>query len=445
MKHTIYIEGMSCVACEKLLNKSCNTIKGCEVHKVSHKKWLLECDCSDEKSLQQVKQTITDHGYKVSNWSKTSNPWKAVWTKSIDERVEIGVILVIAIVIVMLLSEVNIYKYLPSFGSEVSIGVAVLVWLVASVSSCLAVVWWVVIGFSEYIDSSSSRGWRLRVQVSFQAWRIIGFALLGAVLGLLGNIISINLWVQWLLNIVVGLVFVYMWLYMFGLLPNITQLGFHVPSSRTDKLDTTKNTWYAPIIGALTFFLPCGFTQSMQVMALWSWDPLQGTLIMGAFAIGTAPALLAVWLGSWYIKGTSMKIINRVIGCLIVFFGLYTVNNGRDLVGGLGWPNVTVAAEQQVNDQEPATYERIEAKHNGYQLVPESIWLEAWKSYELIITPENNGLGCMSTMTIPKLDKTVHRIIKGEQIIYKFDAIKPWKYPVVCAAMGMPHGEIVVP
>ncbi len=442
MKHTIYIEGMSCVACEKLLRKSCGKISGCQVHEVSHKKWRLECECDNITTLKKIEQAIVDHGYKVSDGSNKVNPWKAVWTKSADERIEIAVILVIAIVVVMLLSDINIYQYLPSFSNEVSIGVAILVWLVASVSSCLAVVWWVVIGFSEYIDKSSSRRWRLRVQISFQLGRIIGFAVLGAILWLLGNVISINLWAQWLLNIIVGIVFVYMWLYMFGLLPNITQLGFHLPSSWTDKLDTTKSTWYAPIIGALTFFLPCWFTQSMQVMALWSWDPLQWALIMWAFAIGTAPALLAVWLGSSYIKGTSMKMVNRVIGCLIVFFGLYTINNGRDLVGWLTWPSVT-AAEQQVNTG-PVSYQTVNVTHNGYQLVPESIWLEAWKSYELIITPEQNGLGCMSTMTIPKLDRTVHKIIKWQQIVYKFDAIGEWTYSVVCAAMGMKHGKIVV-
>ena len=53
-----------------------------------------------------------------------------------------------------------------------------------------------------------------------------------------------------------------------------------------------EGTAFAPIlIGVSTFFLPCGFTQSMQVAALASGSFISSSMIMLTFAIGTLPVL----------------------------------------------------------------------------------------------------------------------------------------------------------
>jgi len=50
----------------------------------------------------------------------------------------------------------------------------------------------------------------------------------------------------------------------------------------------------ALITGALTFFLPCGFTFAMQVYAISTGNFIQGALVMGIFALGTLPGLLSI-------------------------------------------------------------------------------------------------------------------------------------------------------
>ncbi|MBP6911491.1 sulfite exporter TauE/SafE family protein [Patescibacteria group bacterium] len=45
-------------------------------------------------------------------------------------------------------------------------------------------------------------------------------------------------------------------------------------------------------MGIGTFFLPCGFTQSMQVYTLSTGSFLAGGLTMLSFALGTLPMLL---------------------------------------------------------------------------------------------------------------------------------------------------------
>jgi hypothetical protein len=74
----------------------------------------------------------------------------------------------------MILKRFNILQAFSSIsdGAE-DIGVALLMWLVASLSTCLAVVWSVILWFSEYVDDSKGRSWHIKTQLSFQAGRII--------------------------------------------------------------------------------------------------------------------------------------------------------------------------------------------------------------------------------------------------------------------------------
>jgi sulfite exporter TauE/SafE len=52
-------------------------------------------------------------------------------------------------------------------------------------------------------------------------------------------------------------------------------------------------------LGLLLGFLPCGLLYGALAAAAASRDPLVGAAAMGAFAAGTAPALIAVaWLGA---------------------------------------------------------------------------------------------------------------------------------------------------
>jgi sulfite exporter TauE/SafE len=46
--------------------------------------------------------------------------------------------------------------------------------------------------------------------------------------------------------------------------------------------------------GALTFFLPCGFTFAMQLYALSTGNFWMGMAVMAIFAIGTLPGLLSI-------------------------------------------------------------------------------------------------------------------------------------------------------
>ena len=76
----------------------------------------------------------------------------------------------------------------------------------------------------------------------------------------------------------------------------------------------------------LLLFLPCGFTQSLQLVALWEF--LVGGLTMFIFALGTLPALLGISTISATAKGTFSRLFLRFSGTLVLILAVFNLNSG---------------------------------------------------------------------------------------------------------------------
>ena len=435
-KKDIHIQGMHCVSCEMLIKQAVETLDGVTVTHISANQWMMCVELPHENILPSVHKCICDAWYTVSENEQMHTPPKIHWEHLLQSIIIVGVL-------AFVFYKFDVVQYLPSTtGDNLSLWVALLIWIVASVSTCLAIVGSIVIWFSEYLDTSKWTWHHIKVQLSFHAWRIGGFFILGWLLWLIGKAIAISLTTTTILTIIVGLVVLWMWLHLLHILPNISSLGIHLPKSWSNHTLTTKNPVFAPLIGALTFFLPCWFTLSMQLIAINTGNFWQWWLAMSIFALWTAPVLLAVWLWSSYIKEKKFALMHTIIGTLIVFFGIFMITNGRRM---LWWFSVFTQNTQDTNQQLYDTdYERRDVWYDGLRLVPEIITLTAGRNYELVVTPSDNGKWCMVTQTIPWLDRRVSTIIQWQPIIYNFTNIQAGTYYVVCWTMWMYQWQIVV-
>ena len=77
-------------------------------------------------------------------------------------------------------------------------------------------------------------------------------------------------------------------------------------------------------LGAATFFLPCGFTQVVQLMALSSGSPVTGGAMMALFALGTTPGLFAVGMAAASARASATRRPLRVIGVIVIAFAVIT-------------------------------------------------------------------------------------------------------------------------
>jgi sulfite exporter TauE/SafE len=168
----------------------------------------------------------------------------------------------------------DLYAYIPD-TSSVNYFSAILIWIIASFSTCLAITGWIVIGFSRFLDKWHWFLGHLKVQTSFQIWRLVGFFIFWWILGYFGSFLNINFTINAVLTILVGFLLFYMWLNILWLVPSITKYWVHMPKSFVQKIEKLGQPKYAPIVWALTFFLPCWFAQTMQLLAIWSWSFLQ--------------------------------------------------------------------------------------------------------------------------------------------------------------------------
>ncbi|WNL38366.1 sulfite exporter TauE/SafE family protein [Halomonas sp. PAMB 3232] len=80
----------------------------------------------------------------------------------------------------------------------------------------------------------------------------------------------------------------------------------------------------AVALGALWGWLPCGLVYSMLAWSMATAAPAQGALLMGAFGLGTLPALLATGLAARALSNLIRHPATRTLAALVIIsFALY--------------------------------------------------------------------------------------------------------------------------
>lgn len=418
---------MHCKSCELLVKQVIDDLD-CWTHvdAISHKKWMITVDLHREEDVLQIEQAIRDAWYQVGDNTDSllsSNNWMQKIAR-----------LLLASIILFLFFKSDVLSLLPDYR-ELTIGVAFVLGLVASVSTCLAVTGGIVVAYAELV--SSSHPWKIQLQ--FHLGRVLAFVWGGALLGFFGSLWGISVRFSALLNLLVGFVLFYLGLQILGIVPNISQRGFHLPGHWGQKALSLKDPKYAPLVWMLTFFLPCGFTQWMQLFAIQSSSPLQWALMMGVFALGTFPVLFSLGLWTKYIKD-KLTMLNPLIAALLVVFGIITMSNAYTLAQTLVVTHQTVENLTEI-DKSSLEMETINVWHNGRNFVPSTIRLQKGKNYTLHVTPESDGLGCFYSLAYGGKEY----FIKKWQ---SFDLFVDWsvakRIPLVCGSMGMSQWMIII-
>ena len=97
---------------------------------------------------------------------------------------------------------------------------------------------------------------------------------------------------------------------------------------RAHGLKKANHTLTPLLVGIATFFLPCGFTQSMQIYTLSTGSFWKGGLTMLAFALGTLPVLALLSFSSLGIhKKAQSGVFFKTAGLIVIFFGIFNLIN----------------------------------------------------------------------------------------------------------------------
>src|SRR6478752_4498397 len=218
-------------------------------------------------------------------------------TNSSRDYLEIGAASLIVIAIIIALRQLDLLPRQFGVSETMSYGLVFVIGLVASVSSCIAVTGGLLVAVAAKYNESTANltpAQRMKPHLYFNAGRIVSYTLLGGIIGTLGSALTLSPDINGLLTLIASAVMILLGLQMLKLLPALTRFLPTMPKSFGhfihDLAERDANGG-AFVLGAATFFLPCGFTQALQLYVLAKGSFTVGALTMLAFSLGTLPAL----------------------------------------------------------------------------------------------------------------------------------------------------------
>lgn len=166
----------------------------------------------------------------------------------------------------------------------------------------------------------------------YNTGRAITYALMGAVLGLLGS--SFHLFgLQQILSITGGVLILLMALIYYF------RPGWLTAGKRGTKISTLlgqqmrKEKSYTTFltIGILNGFLPCGLVYMALISAFATGTIWQGTLLMFFFGLGTLPLMSILMISGKWLKSSTKNLFKKIVPVWIVAMAVVMILRGMNL------------------------------------------------------------------------------------------------------------------
>lgn len=430
-KTTLYVNGMYCPSCDVLINDKFREAGNVVDVKPDFKRQKVEVFYTGHLDRDLLNSKIKQFGYEITEGGIVEiEPFG----KRIFESLAIGVVLLILYLIAKELEIIPAFN----FTGNLSLITIFIIGLVASTSTCMAT------SGALYLSTVGKNKNNLSSAMFFNFGRIFSYGIFGFLAGLVGQALITNLKFGSLLTLLAAIFMILLGLDM----AKLVSLGAIIPSKLNKSIfenlehKLMRYPRRAPFfLGAITYLLPCGFTQAVQVYALGLGSPIQSAMTMMIFAIGTTPALLLVGGLSSFTKSGFYRYFMKVMGVLVFSIGFMYFSNFTSLYG----ININPFANNSLKGNSNISLvadgvQTIEMKVVGSGYSPNYFTVKKgipvkWKIDGV------NVFGCQAYLVVPKLgiQKT---IVEGEQIV-EFTPDETGFINFSCG-MGMYRGRIEV-
>jgi sulfite exporter TauE/SafE/copper chaperone CopZ len=331
--YILFVKGMHCKACELLIESELSDLKDVSSVRssLSHSSVEIIGDFQGRTSEQLAREFSTlleRHGYSLSV-ERTDNATQ--WDEfNIAIPIALGFLSLF-----LLLQRLHLLNFVGK--GDLSYGTVCLIGVVASFSSCMATVGGIALSLSASFAKMGSKKWP---QILFHLGRLISFFFLGGLIGALGSAFTLTPSITFVLDLIISLSLLGLGLSLLDVFPWMKKLQLTMPkalSGQAFSISRLSNSFAPFLVGVVTFFLPCGFTQSMQLYSLSTGSFAKGALTMFAFAVGTFPILAAIsFFGSASVVGREKSgIFFKASGLLMIAFAFYNTWSAFALLGVL--------------------------------------------------------------------------------------------------------------
>lgn len=331
---TIKITGMHCASCDILVKLKLKDLHNIIEVVPDRDKNRVTITHKGALSLDEINGVLCEYGYKVYSMDEAIVHTDTVSTPngSGDLQETLG----IAGILLIIYYFANQFDLLSSLAtsSTTTIAGAFVLGLIASISTCMATTGAV---FTSFVNKQS-KSETLPSAVAFMVGRVISYGVFGFILALFGSVFLKIVQFGSTLNLLMAAILIVVGLDMLHLI-SLSKILVFIPGrafllSLEKKRSRTLKPWMgAALLGGLTYLLPCGFTLSTQAYALTLGSPLQSSLLMMSFALGTLPALITITLLSKIRAHQFYHFFLKVIALVIIAVGLGYVSNTAELYG----------------------------------------------------------------------------------------------------------------
>jgi sulfite exporter TauE/SafE/copper chaperone CopZ len=449
IRTVVPVAGMTCRSCEVRINRYVGRLPGVERVSASAVHGRVEIESSAPLASSAIRGAISAAGYEVGR-----SPWverdPVVWG-----TVGVGLVIVVAIAVALNVSGIGGLANSAGDLASGGLAVALLLGLAAGVSTCMAMVGGLVLALSaSYTARLAATGegvsgvaTRLRPAAMFMVGRTAGYGMFGALLGAVGATLAPPPMVTAALMVAVAVLMTLLGVRLTGLSPRVAAWSPTLPMGLARRLGLADgqsggySDGRAAVLGAASFFMPCGFTQAVQVFALSTGSPLYAGALLAVFAVGTAPGLLAL-AGLPVVMPTGFRpTLLRVAGVAVLAFALVNATAGLRLAGvelpgaGGGSTSAAVAAgTTSAGTQALTTYQNAD----GYS--PSTATIYSGEATTWTIESKSTA-SCASSIVVPLLNIS-KRLHLGQNTI-ELPALSAGTVYYSCS-MGMFGGAISV-
>lgn len=453
MREIFQIKGMHCRSCELAIEQAVREVPGVTVAKANNTKQTLSVEGGGWQP-SDVEKAIRKAGYSIASGQEPED----FFSHNVTDYINLLFALILFFLLFALFGIFGLGKYFNfTPQGSISLWLVLGIGLTAGFSTCMAVVGGLVLGISarhseKFPDATTAQ--KFRPQIFFNIGRVFFYTVFGATIGLLGSAIRLSADWNGLFTVLIGLVMIALAIQISGIVPGFSSF-FTLPTGIAKFLGIGKKKEYSHlysfILGGLTFFLPCGFTQAMQLLAVSTGSPIKGAEIMGIFALGTAPGLLGVGGLTAILKnGKLSNFFYKFISILVLTMAIYNIQNGLNLVGYQPHHGTTKAPANPAtpnpslptgNVQEfKATFSN---ENVSKTIQPNRFVVKVGQPVKIEIYAKDDGTGCMGTIMIPGIVNTPKYFKKGETAILSFTPDETGTFNMTCA-MGVTSGQIIV-
>ncbi len=439
------IKNMHCKSCELLIEKAVRRVPGVKSARANFRKSEVDIHSHGRLDVTAVSRAIEETGYGVGEDDKQR------WiTRDIHEYGYIALGLVLLLVLYVLVQGSGLLRFSSGISGGKDLFSAVLIGLTAGISTCMALVGGLVLGMSarhaeKHPEATGTQ--KFRPHLFFNLGRIAGFFLLGGLLGAAGGFLSPSAFVLGLLTMAIAVVMLVLGLQLTEMFPRLQRWTLTLPGglSRLLGISGRETKEYshrgALTLGALTFFLPCGFTQLMQMNAIASGGFVAGGLMMAAFAAGTAPGLLGIGGLTSVVRGTGAKNLFKTAGLLVIAFALFNLQNGYNLTG---WAPFWEGAQPRMSSLGGTTSQQgvqvvaMTQSANGFS--PNRFVVKKGIPVRWVITGTDPN-SCSAGISMPAF--SILRFLRQGQNVIEFTPMQTGEIRFTCP-MGMFPGSFTV-